>query len=105
MTRSQEQAISKIERMVRKEGAAMFREYEIKEWEVHENEYFVSLIFEIGNKGDEGTLAQYICRDRAQLFIGPKGGIRYPMTKNGKYIERRFEGYSILQAVCDQRIR
>ena len=103
MTKSQERAIARIERLVQKE--LYNDEYEIKEWDVHENEYFVSLVVETGRKNDEGTLASIICRDRAHLFIGKRGGITYPVTtKKGKQVCRQFKGYSILQAVCDQRI-
>ena len=102
MTKSQEKAIERIKRLVEKDFYS--DNYEIKEWEIHENEYFVSLYVEYGLKNDEGTLASIIARDKAHLFIGKRGGITYPVTtKDKKHITRRFEGYSILQAVCDQR--
>lgn len=102
MTKAQEKAIAKVRKLV--ESELYSDEYEIKEWEISENKYFVSLVVEYGMKNDEGTLASLIARDRAHLFIGTRGGIRYPVSKkNGDFVLRQFKGYSILQAVCDQR--
>ena len=110
MTTSQEKAIERIRRLVEKEMKGIRGDkdcYEIKEWDLSEYEYFVSLVVEYGMKGDEGTLGEVFGRNRAQLFIGKKGGITYPVTKvlkNGEYkhYTKHFKGYSILQAVCDQ---
>ncbi len=111
MTKAQEKALERIRRLVEREMKGVHGDmdcYEIKEWSVNENEYFVSLVVEYGMKGDEGTLAS-IFRDGAQLFIGKRGGVTYHVSKtlkNGKYVSyrKRFEGYSILQAVIDQRV-
>lgn len=107
MTAAQERAVKRIRKLA--ENCFYSDAWEIKEWEVNENEYFVSVIVEIGHKNDEGTLAAIICRDRAHLFIGKRGGITYPVTKtlkNGEHktYYKRFGGYSLLQAVCDQRL-
>lgn len=106
MTRAQEKALERIKALVERE--LYDDRYEIKRWDVDENEYFVSLVVEYGMKGDEGTRARYTCRDRAHLFIGKRGGVTYPVTKqlkNGewKLYTKRFKGYSILQAVVDQQ--
>ena len=101
MTRLQEKAIEKIRKLVERELYS--DDYEIKQWDISENEYFVALVVEYGLKNDEGTLASIFARDHAQLFIGPRGGITYPVFKNGKTSRRQFGGYSILQAVVDQR--
>lgn len=108
MTKSQEKAIRKIRALAEKHAAGCFRNGEIKSWEISAHEYFVAVYVEIGGKDDEGTLAEVFCRDSAHLFIGKHGGITYPVSKtykNGKYkhYTKRFEGYSILQAVIDQR--
>lgn len=101
MTKSQEKAIEKI----RKLGEELFwgraDEYEFKEFDIKELNYgTISLVVETGMKNDEGTLAAIFARDRAHLFIGKRGGITYyDKTCNRK----RFEGYSLLQAVIDQR--
>lgn len=58
-------------------------DHEIKIWEVQDCEFFVSVIVEVGLKGDEGTLASVFGRNRAHIFVGPKGGLSYP-TKKGK---------------------
>lgn len=102
MTKQQGKALEKVRMLV--DAELYSDDYEIKEWKISECEYFVSLVVEYGLKNDEGTLASLIARDRAHLFIGKKGGITYPVTKkNGEIVRRRFKGYSILQAVCDQR--
>ena len=102
MTKAQEKSVAKIKTLVEKE--LLSDEYEIKTWEVEENKFFVSVYVVYGMKNDEGTLASLIARDRAHLFVGKRGGIRYPVSKNGRHYTKRFKGYSILQAVCDQRI-
>ena len=101
MTKSQEGAIAKIKRLA--EENLYSEKYEIKEWEVVEYDSFISVVVETGLKGDEGTWASIIARDRAHLFVGTHGGITYPVSKNGKHYKNVFKGYSILQAVCDQR--
>lgn len=67
--------------------------YELKEFTVSENKYFVSVVAEVGMKNDEGTLASILCRNRVHLYIGQRGGMTYPMTKNGKHYRKRFNGY------------
>ena len=106
MTNAQEKALQRIKNLV--ESEFYHDEMEIKTWKIDENEYFVSLVLEYGMKNDEGTLAEIFGRNRAHLFIGKKGGVRYPVNKtlkNGKFkhYEKRFGGFSILQAVIDQR--
>ena len=75
MTKSQERALNKIKRLAEKWANEGFKDGELKEWNVEEDEYFVSVIVEIGGKNDEGTWAEVVCRDRAQLFIGKCGGV------------------------------
>lgn len=99
MTKAQEKAIERIRTLVEAECGDR---YEIKEWNIAEFPYFVSLVSETGLIGDEGTMASIFARDRAHLFIGKRGGITYPVIRNGKQTNRRFKGYSILQAVVDQ---
>ena len=99
MTNSQENAIERIRKLVE---SGLRDSQEIKVWEIKEYETFVSVYVVYGLKNDEGTLAELICRDKAHLFVGKRGGITYPIHKNGKQITRQFKGYSILQAVCDQ---
>lgn len=102
MTKSQEKAIAKVRKLVESE-IRPDRE-EIKTWEVKEYTYFVALYIVYGYKNDEGTLSEYLLRDKAHLFIGKRGAITYPVDYRGRTVRRKFKGYSILQAVCDQRI-
>ena len=108
-TKYQEKAIKNIKRLAEElHSRAHADKYEIKKFEISENEYFVAVVVEVGMKDDEGTLAEVLCRDSAQLFIGKRGGITYPVSKqmkNGswKHYYKRFEGYSLYQAIVDQR--
>lgn len=109
MNTAQSKAIARIRKLAENLFGSQSEKYEIKEWRLIENEYFISVIVEVGLKGDEGTLAEVFCRDRAHLFIGKRGGITYPVSKkmkdgSYKHYDKRFKGYSLLQAVCDQRI-
>ena len=104
MTKMQERSIEKIRELAQE--LLLGENYEIKEFTINENEYFASVVVETGMKNDEGTYAQIFARERAHLFIGKRGGITYPVTtKSGKWVRRQFKGYSLLQAVCDQRDR
>ena len=83
MTKKQEQIIERIRQEVLKDFCHNNdSKYEIKTWEVEENKYFVSLYVVCGLKDDEGTLAEVFARDRIHVFIGPRGGIKYPTDKN-----------------------
>lgn len=90
MTNAQRLAIERIRKMV--ERSLYGDRYEIKKFEIRETEYFISVFTETGLKGDEGTYAGIICRDRAHFFVGPKGGITYPVTskRTGKQIRKTF---------------
>ena len=108
ITKAQEKAIDNIKKLAEKLHERHADKYEIKKFEISANEYFTDVLVEIGMKDDEGTMAEIFCRERAQLFIGKCGGITYPVSKqlkNGKWkhYTKRFEGYSLLQAVVDQR--
>jgi hypothetical protein len=35
----------------------------------------VEVVAEVGRKGDEGTAAQAFCRERAQFWVTPRGGL------------------------------
>ena len=103
MTNAQEKAVARIKKLAETLHSYHADRYEIKEWKVEENEFFVEVIVEVGMKDDEGTMASIFCRERAQLFIRKCGGITYPVYKNGRCYTKRFKGYSLLEAVCDQR--
>lgn len=106
-TKLQEKAIARIKKLAENMMGHPDK-YEIKQFDIDENEYFVSVVVEVGRKNDEGTLAEVFCRDRAHLFIGKRGGITYPVSKqmkdgSWKHYYKRFGGYSLLQAVVDQK--
>ena len=85
MTKEQERKIEEIRNiMLNLVGYAETKE--IKEEKIEEMSFgHIYLIIEVGNIGDEGTMAQYICRDRAHVFIGPKGGCyTYSKARSGK---------------------
>ena len=108
ITKAQEKAISNIKKLAEKLYDQHADKYEIKKFEVDVNKYFANVIVEVGMKEDEGTMAEVFCRDTAQLYVGPRGGITYPVSKkmkdgSWKHYEKRFCGYSLLQAVVDQR--
>lgn len=87
MTNQQEMKVNMIKSQA--ENLHSSNNYEIKRWEVEETEYFISLVVEVGMKGDEGTMASILCRDTLHVFIGKKGGVRKPMynrkTKKSYY--------------------
>lgn len=112
ITKQQAKAIESIKKVAETmHGEKHADKYEIKKFEIDECEYFVSLTVEVGLKGDEGTMAEILCRDYAHLFIGKRGGITYPVCKkmkNGSYkhYTKCFGGYTaynLYQAVIDQR--
>lgn len=88
MTKQQEQKVNKIKQAAILEWARN-KDYEIKTWKVEDCEFSVSVVVEVGLKGDEGTLAAILGRNRAHIFVGPKGGLSYP-TKKGKKKALRF---------------
>ena len=104
MTAAQEKTVARIRRQAERELFFGRPEvYEFKVWEVEDCGSFVSLVLETGMKEDEGTMAAIFCRDRAHLFVGPGGGITYPMyTKRRGSFTRRWDGVSILTPVIDQ---
>lgn len=101
MTNSQKMAMERIKKLT---NDLLYNDnHEVKKFEVTDCDYFISVVVETGIKNDEGTLAAIYCRDRAHLFIGKRGAITYPVYKNGKFMRKKFHGYSLLEAVCVQR--
>ena len=101
MTKSQERKVAELKEMVIRD--TFFSDnYEFKRWEVEEWDTLVYVAWETGLKGDEGTLGAIIGRDSGRVFIGKRGGMRYPTEdKNGNYITRPFE--SVLATEIAQR--
>lgn len=86
MTKMQEKRVKQIKENWTQlcHGIKYAEKYEIKEWEVEELKYFVSLIIEVGLKNDEGTMAQVYCRKRCHIFIYKGGRMTYPISHKKK---------------------
>lgn len=78
MTKAQEAAIQRIKRYI--EQHDLYRndpKYEFKEFTVEETDYGTIIVYSVtGLKDDEGTLAAVFARNRRQIFIGKRGGLR-----------------------------
>lgn len=84
MTAAQEKAINKF----REDALHWYSaELEVKFEKIIENEFFVSYSIEVGQVGDEGTWAAIGGRDHAHIFVGKKGGITYPVSRQLKNSE------------------
>lgn len=81
MTRAQENTIEKIKKEIPRFDFYSSDEYEIKKFEVKENEFFVSVYFVTGRKNDEGTMAEMLCRKYRHAFIGKNGGLMVPRRR------------------------
>ena len=80
MTQAQQRMVNRIRREA--ENMHSSSDYEIKEWDVQDTDWGTVIIYvEVGLVNDEGTMAQCLCRDRVQLFIGPKGGTKFPVHR------------------------
>lgn len=85
MTDKQERAVKRIRFMLDAELKYAGDKYELKTWEVNEDHFTHSgLVFvyvEWGMKGDEGTLASVLCREKVHISIGKHGGAQYITDK------------------------
>lgn len=81
MTKKQERTIERIKKEIPYFDFYSSDNYEIKKFEVKEYETFVSVYFVTGRKGDEGTMAEVICRKYRHAFIGKNGGITVPRRR------------------------
>lgn len=102
MTRAQECMIRKF----RRDAETCFNWMEVKQFDVEENEYFVSVYAVIGSPTDEGTLAAVYCRERVHVFIGKRGGMTIPVSKkrkDGTYKHYTKKYSTFLSASIDQR--
>lgn len=81
MTRRQEYMVEMIRRKAKENLFYNKEAYEFKTFEVKDERWATIVVFEIGQKNDEGTMASIFCRDRAQFFIGKNGGITYVNKK------------------------
>ena len=107
MTNSQMREVERIHKIALGMAKDLHTNGEIKSWKVEENEFFVSVVVEVGSVSDEGTLAAVICRERCQLFIGKRGGVKYPVSKflkNGEFKSyyKKWNKRSLLRVSIDQ---
>lgn len=74
----QKGAVEWLRREIIKHQGGAHRGYEYKRFDVKYYPHIetVCVISEVGMTGDEGTMAQMLCRDRRQIWIGPRGGMR-----------------------------
>lgn len=103
MTKAQQRKVDLIRRQAEKE----FSFTELKRFEVTENEYFVAVFAQIGLHNDEGTAASIFARDSVHVFIGKRGGMKYPVYRTLKdgTIKSYYKPYkSFLSTSIDQRI-
>jgi hypothetical protein len=76
--------------------------YEFKVFEVAIFDGFVSLVWETGLIGDEGTLAALVCRTRRHIAIGPNGGVE---LLNAGYKGKRLGWLNAMYAPTDDMVR
>lgn len=85
MTRQQRAMVEKIRHEAETLHGKNSDDYEIKEFKVTEEDWNVVTVWVvIGLKNDEGSMAEVLCRDDVQLFIGPRGAVRFYVTRKQK---------------------
>ena len=89
MTSRQQATIEKIKRDLPHFDFYGSDDYEIKEFDVKEYEYFVSVYIVTGRKNDEGTLAACLCRKYRHGFIGKNGGLSYMNSKSNTVRQKK----------------
>ncbi|MBQ7372420.1 MAG: hypothetical protein IJW67_11200 [Blautia sp.] len=87
MTHSQEITLETIKNYLPRFDRTDDR-YEIKEFEVKDTEYGVYVYLVTGYKGDEGTIAEALCRKIRHFVIGKRGGIRSILGGKTKHVSR-----------------
>ena len=99
MTKSQERVINMIRRDAEIEAAKCHRNGEIKKFEIEENNGFIAVYVVLGAANDEGTMAEFYCRDKALLFIGKRGKITIPIWDAERH-EQRYQRYRGIWLAC-----
>ena len=80
MTHAQEEKVNLIRRQAECLRGKHSDKYEVKQWQVDDTEWGTVIVFvEVGLKNDEGTMAEVLCRDKCQIFIGKRGAAKYPV--------------------------
>ena len=86
MNASQRRAFANVRDFVTMHG-----HYEIKELTVQSFDYCndVYVTIETGMPNDEGTMAEFLCRDSYGFFIGARGGI-FTYNDNGNRVSHKY---------------
>jgi hypothetical protein len=102
MTKSQENKLNWVKSEAERLAKELHRNGEIKQFTVEDCKYFLSVIVEVGDVGDEDNFIQrLVCRERAHLFIYKKGGIKYSKrNSNHSVYLKKNEG--LLHIHCEQ---
>ena len=100
MTKSQEISIRKIRDLAEKRCD---RRYETKKWDVTEFRTFVSVVLCMGAVEDRNAPADFVPWDYAHFFVGLRGGVTFPVTKNEKTVYRRFKWDGVQKVIEDQK--
>ena len=87
MTKAQEKAVENFRLVVQRHNIAQ----EIKMFEVIDGDDYVTVNAISGLKGDEGRPLLEMIRDRVMIYIGKRGGITYPVIKDGRLYKKRYE--------------
>ena len=72
---------------------------EIKEFTIKENNGYIAVYVVLGAANDEGTMAEFCCRDKALLFIGKRGKITIPIWDSKRH-EQRYQRYRGIWLAC-----
>jgi DNA-directed RNA polymerase subunit M/transcription elongation factor TFIIS len=89
VTASQTAAVeSLIRRALNRCGAEYAQNYEVKGEVKQEMTAHGTLVvfFTVGRKNDEGTMAEFYCRETYHIFVGRTGGLRAYDSKKGKFV-------------------
>ena len=87
MTRSQANTLEEIKKYLPRFDL-WDDKYEIKQFEAKDSEYGVYVYLVTGMKGDEGTMAEALCRKIRHFVIGKRGGIRSILGGETKHVSR-----------------
>lgn len=98
MTKQQERQIEMIKNQALNFMGKYSENYEIKQFEVRESDYSLSLYVEVGLKGDEETLAAIYGRNSTMVFIGARGKLQV-CSRNRKG-EFTFKPYKSFIGAC-----
>lgn len=103
MTAAQEKKVEELRSSIVFKLNGMDRE--IKEFSVEDHQYFVSVYVIFGYIDEESRWYKYFpIRDHAHFFVGPRGGLTYPIWKSrDKMIRRPCKPNDLLKVEAEQK--